>query len=47
MYFEWVQTFNIRNLSRYKDRNKLRYKVKTVAGNRGCYGLKTYLDLEV
>ena len=47
MSFEEVQTFNIRNLNRYKDRNKLRYKVKTVTGNRDSYGLKTYLDLEV
>ena len=47
MCFEEVQTFDVRNLSRYKDRNNLRFKIKIVAGNRGCYDLKTYLDLEV
>jgi hypothetical protein len=47
MSFEEVRTFDVRSLRKYKDRNKLTYKVKTVAGNRGCYGFKTYLDLEV
>jgi hypothetical protein len=47
VYFEEFQTFNMRNLGRYEDRNKLRRKIKIVTGTRGCYGLRTYLDLEV
>jgi len=42
MSFEKVRTFDVRNLRKYKDRNKFIYKIKTVAGNRDCYGLKTF-----